>query len=313
MPSRRAHLSCSRLDTRLKTALCRASRLAPRAPKCLSTHSYVSPDWPSSPQNSAIVLSPSQAQARKKATRGYPRYTDRDEHPSRRSCESKHQGRFWKPKAILRQKRQTCRALCESHAPVRRPRHRIREATTPQIVARDRVFTSALLGKQCRHAKGQRINRPGADQAGHRRRAGPAHPRKRNRAVGPRSAEPLPGSAARARRWSLEYRSRLIRDWVTSLQTLRDLGAMEQFVLALPDRVGNPPVAERVARGPSTEPPDRIPVARHLRTPLPDLPDLAVPCGAIAGRQAGAEHYRFDWTLVPDNGARFETRSHRSC
>ena len=45
---------------------------------------------------------------------------------------------------------------------------------------------------------------------------------------------------APAKYGSAEYRSRLIREEATSLESVRDLGAREQLMPALPVRVGSP-------------------------------------------------------------------------
>ncbi len=50
----------------------------------------------------------------------------------------------------------------------------------------------------------------------------------------------LGGNATEARRWSLGYRDRLIREEVTSLESISDLGRLEQLAIALPARVGSP-------------------------------------------------------------------------
>ena len=42
-----------------------------------------------------------------------------------------------------------------------------------------------------------------------------------------------------ARRWSREYRQRLVREEVTSLERVQDLGALETLVLRLPELVGS--------------------------------------------------------------------------
>ena len=50
----------------------------------------------------------------------------------------------------------------------------------------------------------------------------------------------LGGSDVEARRWSREYRHRLIRDDVASLERIQDLGHLELLVLRLPELVGSP-------------------------------------------------------------------------
>lgn len=50
----------------------------------------------------------------------------------------------------------------------------------------------------------------------------------------------LSGSETEARRWSREYRTRLVRDEVTDLEHVTDLGTMELLAMSLPERVGSP-------------------------------------------------------------------------
>ncbi len=116
----------------------------------------------------------------------------------------------------------------------------------------------------------------------------------------------LGGSAARARRWSVEYRSRLIREEVTSLETVRDIGTMEQLMLALPERVGSP-----LSRNSLREDLD---INHQTVTRWLDIFERLyaifrlAPFGAPRIRAVKKEqkHYHFDWSIVPDEGARFE-------
>ena len=50
----------------------------------------------------------------------------------------------------------------------------------------------------------------------------------------------LTGSAVEARRWSREYRTLLVREEVTSLERVQDLGNLELLILRLPELVGSP-------------------------------------------------------------------------
>ena len=119
--------------------------------------------------------------------------------------------------------------------------------------------------------------------------------------------EPFLGaSEVRARRWAIEYRDRLIRDDVMSLEGVRDLGAMEQLMLALPERVGSP-----LSRNALREDLDlnHQMVSRWLDIfeRLYAIFRLA-PFGAPRLRAVKKEqkHYHIDWSTVRDEGARFE-------
>ena len=116
----------------------------------------------------------------------------------------------------------------------------------------------------------------------------------------------LRGSAARARRWSVEYRSRLIREEVTSLESVRDLGALERLALALPERVGSP--LSRNALREDLELNHQT-VTRWLDIferlyAIYRLPPFGAP--RLRAVKQEQKHYHYDWSVVPDEGPRFE-------
>ena len=116
----------------------------------------------------------------------------------------------------------------------------------------------------------------------------------------------LRGSAARARRWSIEYRSRLIREEVTSLESVRDLGALERLALALPERVGSP--LSRNALREDLELNHQT-VSRWLDIferlyAIYRLPPFGAP--RLRAVKQEQKHYHYDWSVVPDEGPRFE-------
>ena len=116
----------------------------------------------------------------------------------------------------------------------------------------------------------------------------------------------LRGSAASSRRWSVEYRNRLIREEVVSLESVRDLGAMEQLMLALPERVGSP-LSRNALR-------EDLQLNHQTVTRWLDIFERLYaiyrlpPFGAPRLRAVKKEqkHYHMDWSIVPDEGARFE-------
>jgi uncharacterized protein len=116
----------------------------------------------------------------------------------------------------------------------------------------------------------------------------------------------LKGSAARARRWSVEYRSRLIREEVTSLESVRDLGALEQLMLALPERVGSP-LSRNALREDLQLNHQTVSRWLDIFERLYAIFRLA-PFGAPRLRAVKQEqkHYHYDWSVVPDEAARFE-------
>jgi predicted AAA+ superfamily ATPase len=53
--------------------------------------------------------------------------------------------------------------------------------------------------------------------------------------------EPFLGSSqVEAKRWSREYRTRLIREDVSSIERIQDLGNLELLMIRLPELVGSP-------------------------------------------------------------------------
>lgn len=116
----------------------------------------------------------------------------------------------------------------------------------------------------------------------------------------------LSGSEVEARRWSREYRSLLLREEVTSLERVDDLGRLELLMLALPERVGSPlsvnSLREDLQLAHAT-------VGRWLDA-LERLYAIfrLAPFGAPRLRAVKKErkHYHLDWTVVGDPAARFE-------
>lgn len=114
------------------------------------------------------------------------------------------------------------------------------------------------------------------------------------------------GSQVEARRWSREYRSRLVREEVTSLERVQDLGNLELLMMRLPVLVGSPlsinAVREDLGVSHKT-------VANWLRIlerlyAIFRLPPLAGP--RIRAVKKEQKHYHFDWSLVPEDPQRFE-------
>lgn len=116
----------------------------------------------------------------------------------------------------------------------------------------------------------------------------------------------LRGSAARARRWSVEYRNRLLREEVTSLEAVRDLGALEQLMLALPERVGSPLSRNALREDLQI---NHQTVSRWLDIlerlyAIFRLPPFGAP--RLRAVKQEQKHYHYDWSLVVDEGPRFE-------
>ncbi|MFI5198459.1 MAG: ATP-binding protein [Thermoanaerobaculia bacterium] len=114
------------------------------------------------------------------------------------------------------------------------------------------------------------------------------------------------GSEVEARRWSREYRDRLVREDIASLERVQDLANIELLALRLPELVGSPlsinALREDLQVAHKT-------VANWLRIlerlyAIFRLPPFGAP--RLRAVKKEQKHYQFDWTLVADPAARFE-------
>lgn len=116
----------------------------------------------------------------------------------------------------------------------------------------------------------------------------------------------LSGSKTEARRWSREYRNRLIREDVVSLERIQDLGRLELLMLRLPDLVGSPLSINALRQD--------LEVSHKTLSKWLDVFERlyaifrVAPFGAPRLRAVKKErkHYHADWTVVTDKGTRFE-------
>jgi predicted AAA+ superfamily ATPase len=116
----------------------------------------------------------------------------------------------------------------------------------------------------------------------------------------------LSGSETQARRWSREYRTRLIREDVASLERIQDLGHLELLMLRLPELVGSPLSINALRE-------DLQVSHKSVSSWLSALERLYAifrlsPFGAPRVRAVKKEqkHYQMDWSLVTSGAARFE-------
>ena len=116
----------------------------------------------------------------------------------------------------------------------------------------------------------------------------------------------LGGSEVEARRWSREYRNRLVREEVVGLERIQDLGNLELLVLRLPELVGSPlsvnALREDLRLSHKTVD-SWLQVLERLYAIFRLSPFGAPRIRAVKKEQ---KHYHFDWSLVPSDGARFE-------
>lgn len=116
----------------------------------------------------------------------------------------------------------------------------------------------------------------------------------------------LRGTSRFSRRWSLTYRERLIREEVTSLEAISDLGKLELLAMSLPARVGSP-LSLNALR-------EDLQVAHATVARWVDVLERLygvfrlAPFGAARLRAVKKEQklYLYDWSVVPEPGARFE-------
>ena len=119
--------------------------------------------------------------------------------------------------------------------------------------------------------------------------------------------EPFLGASRReARRWSREYRNRLIREDLLSLERVEDVGNLELLMLRLPELVGSPlsvnALREDLRLSHKTI--SRwIEILERLYAIFRIAPFGAPKIRAVRKEQ---KHYHFDWSLVPDLPQRFE-------
>ena len=116
----------------------------------------------------------------------------------------------------------------------------------------------------------------------------------------------LSGSRTEARRWSREYRTRLIREDVATLETVQDLGTLELLALRLPQLVGSPVSINALREDLQVS---HKTVSRWM-TILERLYAIfrLAPFGAprIRAVKKAQKHYHFDWSIINSDSARFE-------
>jgi predicted AAA+ superfamily ATPase len=113
-------------------------------------------------------------------------------------------------------------------------------------------------------------------------------------------------SEAETRRWSRDYRTRVVTGDLMDLAAIHDVGTLQRMVLRLPDLVGSPlslnALREDLQVAHQT-------VSRWI-TLLENLYMLfrIYPFGAphIRAVKKEAKHYHLDWCVVPEPGPRFE-------
>lgn len=116
----------------------------------------------------------------------------------------------------------------------------------------------------------------------------------------------LEGSRTQAKRWSREYRSRLVRQDLASLEAFQELDLIERMLIRLPDLVGSPLSVNGLR--------EDLQVAHKTASKWLDaleriygifrIPPIGSP--KIQAVKKEQKHYHYDWSLIPEEGARFE-------
>jgi predicted AAA+ superfamily ATPase len=124
--------------------------------------------------------------------------------------------------------------------------------------------------------------------------------------LGPFPEPLLSASQKSARRWSRQYRSRLVRDDVASLERVTEMGAIENLSIRLPALIGSPLSLNGLR--------EDLQVAHKTVERWLDIFERLMflfrlePFGPprIKAVKKSRKHYLFDWTVIEDSGARFE-------
>jgi predicted AAA+ superfamily ATPase len=109
-----------------------------------------------------------------------------------------------------------------------------------------------------------------------------------------------------AKRWTLNYRTRLIREDITSLEQINDLGRLELLFLRLPDLVGSPLSINALREDLQlhhTTVANWISIFEKMYAIFRLSPFGSPKIKAVKKEQ---KHYHFDWTLIENEGPRFE-------
>ncbi len=114
------------------------------------------------------------------------------------------------------------------------------------------------------------------------------------------------GSETEARRWSREYRFRLVREDLQGLEQVQDLGNLELLMTRLPDCVGSPLSLNALREDLQVS----FKAVKNWTEILERMYAIfrIAPFGAPRIRAVKKErkHYHFDWSLVREPGPRFE-------
>lgn len=116
----------------------------------------------------------------------------------------------------------------------------------------------------------------------------------------------LEKSERESRRWSKEYRSRIVNEDLNSLEHIKDIALIEHLALRLPELVGSPLSLNALRQ-------DLQVSHQSISRWIIMLENIYMifrlyPFGSdkIRAVKKEAKHYHFDWTLIEDEALRFE-------
>lgn len=116
----------------------------------------------------------------------------------------------------------------------------------------------------------------------------------------------LKGHKISAKRWSAQYRERILRDDISSIETLSDLGSAEKLLLRLPHLVGSPLSINALREDIQVDHKTLsrwLDVFERFYAIFRISPFSASQLKSLKKEQ---KHYHYDWSLIQDQGARFE-------
>lgn len=116
----------------------------------------------------------------------------------------------------------------------------------------------------------------------------------------------LSDSVVDAKRWSREYRTRLIREDLQELERVHNLSQIELLALTLPERVGSPLSINALREDLQVSHKTVVHWLQILERlyAIFRLSPFGVP--KLRAVKKEQKHYHFDWTLIQDQGLRFE-------
>ncbi len=116
----------------------------------------------------------------------------------------------------------------------------------------------------------------------------------------------LGGNHVDAKRWSREYRQRILRDDISSIETISDITSAEILMLRLPELVGGTLSINSLQEDMQTS---FKTIQRWLTIFEHCYAIYRLRCfggPTIKALKKAQKHYHFDWTLIQDIGLRFE-------